>query len=105
MSKRASSDPKQAVFSIFTEVEIIPNGLGAFTLSPKKPELEIGTRKAAKMLGISRSQMNALADDAVAMRILRWRWTTPRQGKRLWDSQSVAAYKEATRDPEFGGRT
>lgn len=98
MKKSAQIDPRQ----ILMFGEAVANGLGGFTIIPKKPALEVGTREAAKMLGINRSTLHAMVDHPQASKILRWRWSSEKQGKRLWDVESLQAYRRATEDPEFG---
>ena len=82
--------------------EVMPNGLGSFTIVPKKPVVEVDSNAAAKMLGIHKSTLNDLVNHPEAAKILRWRWISEKRGKRLWDVESLQAYRRATENPEFG---
>ena len=81
---------------------MLPSGDGGFVIKPGKPVGECPSRQAAAILGISRSSLSPLVNQPLAAKIIRWRWTSPRQGKRMFDMGSLQRYREATRDPEFG---
>jgi hypothetical protein len=98
MKRAGSNDPRQVL--MFGEV--MSNGLGGFTVIPKKPVAEVDSNAAAKMLGVSKTTLHSLVDDREAAGILRWRWISEKRGKRLWDVESLRAYREATSNPEFG---
>jgi hypothetical protein len=98
MKRAASSDPRQVL--MFGEV--MSNGLGGFTVIPKKPVAEVDTKAAARMLGMNKATLNRLVDDPEAARILKWRWISEKRSKRLWDVDSLLAFRKATMDPEFG---
>lgn len=80
--------------------DVLPNGSGGFTVRPRKPLQEIGTTEAAHMLGVCRSTMWELRNDATAGKYLKWRFTTPSQRKVLFELDSVVAYLEYTRSLE-----
>jgi hypothetical protein len=82
--------------------EVISNGLGGYTVIPKKPVAEVDSKAAAKMLGVSMTTLHSLVNDREASKILRWRWISEKRGKRLWDAESLRAYREATTNSEFG---
>lgn len=90
-----SSPPQLLLFA-----DVLPNGQGGFTVRPVKPQQEIRTVDAAKLLGVSRAQMWYLRNQPLGQRILRWRFISEKKGKILWDLDSVLAYKEATRSIE-----
>jgi hypothetical protein len=100
VKRSASSDPRQVL--MFGEV--MSNGLGGFTVIPKKPVAEVGTKAAARMLGMNKATLNRLVDDPEAAKLLKWRWISEKRGKRLWDVESLRAYREATANPEFGSQ-
>lgn len=81
---------------------LTPNGNGGWTIVPRKPVAECGPSEAAQMLGVCRSTLSNLLDQPQAQKLIRWRWLTEAQGKRVYDTQSLLAYREATADPEFG---
>jgi hypothetical protein len=101
VKKSASSDPRQ----ILMFGEMLSNGLGGFTVIAKKPMVEVDSNAAAKMLGVSKTTLHSLVDDKEAARVLKWRWATEKRGKRLWDVESLQAYRKATENPEFGVRS
>jgi hypothetical protein len=80
--------------------DLLPNGCGGFTVAPRKPSGEVNTAQAAKILGVSRTQMFYLRDNPIAGKILKWRFTTPGcgRGKNIrWDTSSLLEYLEASR--------
>lgn len=95
-SRASVSSPQLLLFA-----DVLPNGSGGFTVRPHKPEEEVSTAQAAKILGVSRAQMFYLRDNPVASKILQWRFTTPGNGgsgkKIRWKSASLIAYLEASR--------
>jgi hypothetical protein len=99
MTRKAFNDPAQTL--LFADVTA--NGLGGFTITPRKPVNEITSKQAAKILSVSRANLNYMLDQPQAQRILRWRWLSEKKGKRVFELESVIAYRDATRDPEFGG--
>ncbi len=82
--------------------QVLPNGNGGYTVIPKKPLREVSAAGAARILGCSRAHVANLVNHPAASSILRWRWTSEKHGKRLFDLDSVLEYRAATRDPEFG---
>ena len=82
---------------------ILPDGNGRFIVTPSKPRLECSTADAAKILGVHRSSLSNIVNYPLAQKLLKWRWTSEKRGKRIFDLASVVAYKDATEDPEFGG--
>jgi len=80
--------------------DILPNGDGSFVVKPRKPEGEITTVQAAKILGVCRAQMWYLRNQPLGQRILKWRFISEKRGKILWDAASVVAYREATKSIE-----
>lgn len=71
-----------------------------YAVKPKKPVAEIGAAEAARILHVHRSQISNLVNYPLARKLLKWRWTSERQGKRVFDLQSVLAYRRALEDPE-----
>jgi hypothetical protein len=82
--------------------DVIPNGHGGFTVVPKKPSIEISSKQAAKILNMARSSLSNLLNQPKAMEIIKWRWLSEKKGKRVFELESVIAYREATKDSEFG---
>ena len=82
--------------------DVVPNGNGGFTVVPRKPLREIDSAQAAQILGIHRSSLSHIVNQPRAQEILRWRWSSEKRGKRLFEYESVIEYREATKDPEFG---
>jgi hypothetical protein len=95
-TRRNLEDPQQTL--LFADV--LPNGTGGFTLVPKKPCREINSEQAAKILGCSRATINRIIDGVKGQKYLRWRWMTEKKGKRIFELDSVIAYKNAMRDEE-----
>jgi hypothetical protein len=81
--------------------DVVSNGNGGFTVTPRKPLHEIDSRQAAKILGVSRAHMANIVNHPMGQKILRWRWISEKHGKRLFEYESVLEYREATKDPEF----
>jgi hypothetical protein len=100
MNKKTFNDP--AYTYLFADV--LPNGSGGFIIAPRKPTREITSTQAAKMLNLSRSTLGNIVNFSKAHRLLRWRWTSEKMGKRIFELESVLRYREATRDSEFGRR-
>jgi hypothetical protein len=84
--------------------DAVPNGLGGFSLKPKRPLREIDSKTTALILGISRSSLTNLVNQKLAKKILVWRWTSPARGKRVFELGSVVEYRKASLDPEFGAK-
>lgn len=100
MNKKTFNDPAYT----FLFADVLPNGSGGFIIAPRKPTREISSMQAAKMLNLSRSTLGNIVNFKRAHQILRWRWTSEKMGKRIFELESVLRYREATRDSEFGGR-
>lgn len=83
--------------------DILPNGNGGFTVVPQKPVQtvqEIGTTRAAQLLGVCRAQMWYIRNQPLGQKLLKWRFTSEGKGKIAWELPSVLAYKEATKSIE-----
>ncbi len=80
--------------------EFIPNGSGGFILRPGKPKLEVGPSEAARILNCAQSSLTNMLDRPLAQKYIKWRWTSDSHGKRVFDSASLQAYREALADPE-----
>lgn len=77
--------------------DVLPDGAGGFVVKPRKPMVEITTRQAASILGVCRAQMWYLRNcHPQAQRILKWRFTSEKGGKLVWDLESVQQYREMT---------
>lgn len=94
-----AADPAQ----IMLFADVLPNGHGGFTITPRRPSQEITSKQAAKMLNLSRATLSNILNQPEAQRMLRWRWISERKGKRVFELESVIQYREATKDAEFGG--
>jgi excisionase family DNA binding protein len=85
--------------TVFMSASTVPIGGGEFKIVPGKPlPEEVSVRVAARFLGISRAGVYRLLDK----RVLAYR--RPTAGKILISTESLQAYKEATKDPEFWQR-
>jgi hypothetical protein len=80
--------------------DIVPNGSGGFVITPRKPVQEITSKEAARILGVAHSHMSNIVNMPKAQKILIWRWTSEAHGKRLFDLQSVLAYRALLQDGE-----
>lgn len=96
MSKTTDTTPAQ----IPVLASVLPDGNGGFIVKPQKPAAEITTEQARKILGVCRAQMWYLRNQPMGQKILKWRFTSEKRGKILWDAASVLAYKEATKGIE-----
>ena len=78
--------------------DVVPNGNGGFIVQPRKPlGPEITTKQAARILGVCRAQMWYLRNcHPQAQKILKWRFTSEKGGKILWDTDSVQRFREMT---------
>lgn len=99
MSKKAPNDPSQ----ILLFADLVPNACGGFAVVPRKPSQEISSREAARMLNVARSTLSDIINTEKGQKHLRWRWTTAKKGKRVFELASVLEYREASGDSEFGG--
>ena len=77
---------------------VVSDGSGGFRVIPNKPKLEIPSVEAARMLNVCRSSMSNIIDRPLGQKHLRWRWLTEGKGKRVFDVDSVIAYREALKD-------
>lgn len=93
MSKATDTTPVQ----IPVLASVLPDGNGGFIVKPQKPTTEITTEQARRILGVCRAQMWYLRNQKMGQKILKWRFTSEKKGKILWDAASVLAYKEATK--------
>lgn len=71
-----------------------------YTVKPKKPIAEVSAVEAARILNVHRSQLGNLINYPLGQKLLKWRWTSERKGKRAFDLQSVLEYRRALEDPE-----
>jgi hypothetical protein len=90
MKRRQDSPDQMLMFA-----EVLPNGSGGFTIVPKKPVAEISSAQAARMLQVCRTSLSNIVNQPLGQKHLRWRWTSERKGKRVFELESVLAYKEA----------
>jgi hypothetical protein len=74
---------------------ITSDGLGGYRVTPEKPLQEIPSRKVAEMLTMSRGNLALVVNSPLGQKHLRWRWLTPKRGKRVFELDSVIAYREA----------
>lgn len=92
------------LFLSFLAPTILPRGDGTYLVQPGKPAAECDSNEAARILGCSRSSISLMLDNPSAQAHIKWRWVTPKRGKRLFEVASLYDYIRATRDPEFGQR-
>lgn len=81
--------------------EVVSLGGGSFKLAPRIAR-EITGVQAARILGMSRSTLSLHVYEPLGKKLLKWRWLTAKHSKRLFDLDSVMAYREALCDPEIG---
>jgi len=83
--------------------EILSTGGGTFLVKATRPVEEVSTKEAARMIGMSPSYLNQLIDEGhPSVKLLVWRWISPKQGKRMIEVASIHRYREAGKNPEFG---
>jgi hypothetical protein len=85
---------------VFDEPLVTPRGDGTFIVVPGKPRkelIEVGTLRAARMLGIGHTALRAARESKLGRHYLRWRFTSEKQRVLAWEVPSLVAYKEATR--------
>lgn len=75
--------------------DILPNGSGGFAVKAAQPALEVSSATAAKILGVSRSSVGIIIKSPLASRVIKWRWLSPKHGKRLFNTASLVAYRQA----------
>lgn len=91
--KKTADSPGQ----ILMFADLVPMGDGRFNVVPRKPQPEVSSATAAEMLGVCRSSLSLMVNSPLGQRHLRWRWLTEKKGKRVFEIESVVAYREATR--------
>lgn len=91
--KKLSDDPAQIL--LFADVVKVGD---TFSIIPRKPLHEISSRKAAEMLNVCRGSLSLIVNSELGQKHLRWRWLTEKRGKRVFELDSVIAYREATKD-------
>lgn len=85
---------------LFAEPRVTPCGDGTFIVAPGKPRAqvpEVGTLRAAEILGIGLTALRAARESKLGQHYLRWRFTSEKQRVLVWEVPSLMAYKEATR--------
>ena len=100
MKPAQPNDCKSVPVILFANV--LPNGSGGSKVVPQKPVLELTSRQAAQVLNLSRGTLSGVVNSEMGQKHLRWRWTTARKGKRVFAYASVLAYRDASKDPNFG---
>jgi hypothetical protein len=58
---------------------------------------EVGSFRAAALLGLSYSALRNARESKLGRDLLRWRFTSENQRVLVWELPSLMAYKEATR--------
>lgn len=96
MKHKIENDPQQTMLF----ADFVSNGSGGFTVVPKKPAMEIDSNEAARVIGCARSTLNTMINSRKGQMHLKWRWMTERKGKRLFELESVIAYRNAMRELE-----
>jgi len=85
---------------LFAEPLVTPRGDGTFIIAPGKPHAqvpEVGSLRAAELLGIGLTALRAARESKLGRHYLRWRFTTEKQRVLAWEVPSLMAYKDATR--------
>ena len=85
---------------LFTEPLVTPRGDGTFIVAPGKPHAqvpEVGSVRAAELLGIGLTALRAARESKLGRHYLRWRFTTEKQRVLVWEVPGLMAYKDATR--------
>jgi hypothetical protein len=94
----SNARPEQPVH--FPEPSVTPRGDGSFLVTPGKLHAgvqEVGTLRAAEMLGIGHTALRAARESKLGQHYLRWRFTSEKQRVLVWEVPSLMAYKSATR--------
>lgn len=94
--------PKRKMFDdpmqIMLFADVVSNGVGGFNVIPRKPLKEIDSKTAAQLLNVCRGSLTLIVNSQLGQKHLRWRWLTEKKGKRMFEFESVLAYREATKD-------
>jgi hypothetical protein len=98
--KSASPDHRPMPGQTLLTATVTSDGAGGFRVVPAKPVQEIGSAEAARLLSMSRGSLSLTVDTALGQKHLRWRWLTPKKGKRLFELASVVEYREALKGLE-----
>lgn len=96
----SSSNVPQGQPVHFSEPSVTPRGDGSFLVTPGKPHAgvqEVGTLRAAEILGIGHTALRAARESKLGQYYLRWRFTSEKQRVLAWEVSSLMAYKNATR--------
>ncbi len=88
---KLKDDPHQLLLL----ADILPNGHGGYTVTPKKPVEELSPKHAAKFLGISRSGIYRLIDLGLLIH------SRPSPGKILITVDSLRKHRDSVRDAEY----
>lgn len=102
MKRSAELKPAPAARTMLF-ANVVPNGSGGFAIVPQKPTEEIDSRQVGLLLNCARATLSNIVNSTQGQKYLRWRWLTEKQGKRVFELDSVIAYREASKDSEFGG--
>lgn len=84
----------------FLTASVISDGTGGYRVVPGKPVQEIGSAEAARILTMCRGSLSLTVNTPLGQKHLRWRWLTPKKGKRVFEMASVVAYREALKQLE-----
>lgn len=95
---RKRSDNELQLTLIFAEQRKMPDG--SFITVPRKPRNEVGPCEAARILNVSKSSLSNIINMPKGQQIIRWRWVTEKQGKRMFETESLMRYLQAMGDPE-----
>lgn len=112
-SVQQPAKPAMPAASLILFADAYPDGNGGFQIIPRPPRSlvmskrggqlvqEVGSIDACKILGIGRACIHSLInDDPVGKRMIKYRFTSKRRGKRVFDVASLLAYREWTKTLE-----
>jgi hypothetical protein len=90
-----AEDPRQMVLLVG---DLIPNGNGYAVVPRKLQPQEISSADAARLLKVCRSSLSTIINTQLGQEHLRWRWISEKKGKRVFELESVVAYKQAMQE-------
>jgi hypothetical protein len=96
------SKPHQPTRQILLHGTVAADGLGGLRVVPVKSLAEVSSRQAAEILDVCQGSLSLIVDTPLGQKHLRWRWLTEKQGKRVFELDSVRAYQEAKRNRAAG---
>lgn len=101
-SKVASGKPPASCPPVYFPAKVTPRGDGSYIVEPLRPvvgEHWVEVKEAMKVLGLtSRGTLHNLRNSPGLCEMIRWKYTTPKQGKIVYEVNSLWAYRRAMED-------